>query len=187
MKKLIVLLLILVMGFACCKNSEKQIDKIEISKQYFKELSHSDHSKISNFITDSITTIEGEYEVTYSKKDYLELLKWDAVFSPNYNILEIEEGGGIVKVKISKIDKRIAFLQEVPFIMHQTIKFQKEKIISIETEYLDFREATWEMNKNRLISWVDKNNPELNGFIHDQTESGGIKFLKAIALYKNRE
>jgi hypothetical protein len=187
MKKLIVLLLILVMGFASCKNSEKQIDKIEISKQYFKALSDSDYSTIYNYLTDSIATIEGEYEVTYSKKDYLELLKWDAVFSPNYNILEIEEAGGMVKVKISKMDKRIAFLQEAPFITHQTIKFQKEKIISIETEYLDFREATWERNKNRLISWIDKNHPELNGFIHDQTESGGIKFLKAIALYKNRE
>ena len=187
MKKLIVLLLILVMGFASCKNSEKQIDKIEISKQYFKALSDSDYSTIYNYLTDSIATIEGEYEVTYSKKDYLELLKWDAVFSPNYNILEIEEAGGMVKVKISKIDKRIAFLQEAPFITHQTIKFQKEKIISIETEYLDFKEATWERNKNRLISWIDKNHPKLNGFIHDQTESGGIKFLKAITLYKNRE
>ncbi|WP_159020121.1 hypothetical protein [Algibacter sp. L3A6] len=187
MKKLIVLLLILVMGFASCKNSEKQIDKIEISKQYFKELSHSDDSKISNCLTDSITIIEGEYKIIYSKKDYLELLKWDAVFSPNYKILEIEEAGGMVKVKISKIDKRIAFLQETPFIMHQTIKFQKEKIISIETEYLDFKEATWERNKNTLISWIDKNHPELNGFIYDQTESGGMKFLKAIALYKNRK
>ncbi|MEL0650216.1 hypothetical protein V6246_02215 [Algibacter sp. TI.3.09] len=187
MKKLIVLLLILVMGFASCKNSEKQIDKVEISKQYFKALSDSDYSKISNCVTDSIATIEGEYKITYSKKDYLELLKWDAVFNPNYKILEIEEAGGMVIAKISKIDKRIAFLQEVPFITHQTIKFQKEKIINIETEYLDFREATWERNKNTLISWIDKNHPELNGFIHDQTESGGIKFLKAIALYKNRE
>ena len=185
MKKLIVLLLILVLGFASCKNSEKQIDKIEISKQYFKGLSNSDYSKILSCLTDSIATIEGDYKITYSKKDYLELLKWDAVFNPNYKIIEIEEAGEMVKVKISKMDKRIAFLQEAPFITHQTIKFQKEKIISIETEYLDFREATWERNKNTLISWIDKNHPELNGFIHDQTESGGIKFLSAIELYKN--
>jgi hypothetical protein len=44
----------------------------------------------------------------YSQSDYLEFLKWDSVFDPNYEILEIEQKEGIVKAKISKIDKRIA-------------------------------------------------------------------------------
>jgi len=186
MRKSIVLLFMLVLGFVSCKNSEKEIDKIEISKQYFNGLNHSDYKKISNYLIDSITTTEGVYKIKYSKTDYLELLKWDAVFNPNYEILEIEAKDGVVKAKISKTDKRIDFLQEAPFITHQTIKFQKEKIISIETEYLSFNEAKWETNKNKLINWIDKNYPELNGFIYDQTESGGIKFLKAIALYKSK-
>lgn len=187
MRKSTVLLLMLIIGFVSCKNSEKQIDKIEISKQYFNSLNHSDYSKMSYWFTDSLTIVEGAYKTRYSKKDYLELLKWDAVFNPNYEILEIEAKYGMVTAKISKMDKRISFLQEVPFIMNQTIKFQNEQIISIETEYLDFKEATWGRNKNKLVSWIAENHPELNGFISDQTESGGIKFLSAIALYKNRE
>ncbi len=52
---------------------------------------------------------------------------------------------------------------------------------------MDFNEGTWERNKNELLSWIDENHSELNGFIYDQTESGGMKFLKAIELYKNKK
>jgi hypothetical protein len=187
MNKTIVLFLLLTIGFVSCKNSEKEIARVEIAKQYFKVLDNSDYTKISDWFTDSLTTIEGEYKQTYSKTDYLEFLKWDSVFDPNYEILEIEQKNGIVKAKISKMDKRISFLHEKPFITNQTIKFQNEKIISVETEYLDFNEATWEKNKNGLLSWIDENHPELNGFIYDQTKSGGMKFLKAIELYKNKK
>ena len=187
MNKNIVILLLLTIGFLSCKNSEKKIDRVEIAKQYFKTLDNSDYSKISDWFADSLTTIEGEYKQAYSKSDYLEFLKWDSVFDPNYEILEIGQNNGIVKAKISKLDKRISFLHEEPFITNQIIKFENDKVISVETEYVDFNEATWERNKNVLLSWIDENHPELNGFIYDQTESGGIKFLKAIELYKNKK
>tara|TARA_R110001583_G_scaffold193907_1_gene363643 strand:- start:554 stop:1114 length:561 start_codon:yes stop_codon:yes gene_type:complete len=186
MNKTIVLLL-LIIGFISCKNSEKEIDRVEIAKQYFKVLDNSDYSKMSDWFADSLTTIEGEYKQTYSKSDYLEFLKWDSVFDPDYEILEIEQKNGIVKARISKMDKRISFLHEEPFITNQTIKFQNGKIISVETEYVDFNVAIWERNRNGLLGWIDENHPELNGFINDQTESGGMKFLKAIELYKNRK
>lgn len=187
MNKTTILLLLLTIGFLSCKNSEKEIDRVEIAKQYFKTLDNSDYSKISDWLADSLTTIEGEYKQAYSKSDYLEFFKWDSVFDPNYKILEIGQNNGIVKAKISKMDKRISFLHEEPFITNQTIKFENNKVISVETEYVDFNEATWERNKNGLLDWIDENHPELNGFIYDQTESGGIKFLKAIELYKNRK
>ena len=187
MNKTIVLLLLLTIGIISCKNSEKEIDRAEITKQYFKNLDNSDYSKISEWFAESIKTIEGEHKNTYSKKEYLEILKWDSVFEPNYEILEIEQKDGIVKAKISKMDKRIFFLHEKPFITNQIIKFQKDKIISIETDYLNFNYPTWEKNKNGLLSWIEENHPELNGFIYDQTESGGTKFLKAIELYENKK
>ena len=187
MNKTIVLLLVFTIGIISCKNSEKEIDRVEITKQYFKILDNSDYSKISESFADSIKTIEAEHKNTYSKKEYLEVLKWDSVFEPNYEILEIEQKDGIVKAKISKMDKRIFFLHEKPFITNQIIKFQKDKIISIETDYLNFDYPTWEKNKNGLLSWIDKNNPELNGFINDLTEDGGMKFLTAMELYKNKK
>jgi len=187
MNKTITLLFLFTIGFISCKNSEKEIDRIEITKQYFKVLDNSDYSKMSDWFADSLKTIEGEHKNIYSKNDYLELLKWDSVFDPNYEILEIEQHGGIVKVKISKMDKRIFFLHEKPFITSQIVRFQKDKIISVETDYLNFDYPTWEKNKNGLLSWIDKNHPELSGSLYDQTESGGKKFLKAIELYQNKK
>lgn len=187
MNKILALLIILKIGLISCKTSEKEIDKVEIAKQYFEVLDTSDYSGMSQWFGDSLKTIEGVYEQTYSKSNYLEFLKWDSVFEPNYEILEIDETDGTVKAKISKIDKRIAFLHEEPFVTNQTIKFQNEKIISVEIEYVDFNETTWERNRNELLNWVEYNHPELNGFINDQTEFGGIQFLKAIELYKNKK
>ena len=114
-------------------------------------------------------------------------LKWDAVFDPSYKILEIEQQDEIVKAKISKMDKRIFFLHEEPFITNQIIQFQKNKIISVATEYVNFNEKTWGKNKTELLNWINENHPKLNGFIHDQTETGGLKYLKAIELYKNKK
>ncbi|MFP4845546.1 hypothetical protein [Winogradskyella sp. PE311] len=187
MKRIIVLLVILVITFTSCKSSENKTDSVKIAQHYFEILDQSDYSNMSNWFADSLTTIEGGYKQVYSKNEYLEFLKWDAVFDPNYDILEITETNGIVNARISKMDKRIAFLHEEPFITQQTLKFKNRKIIEVETTYLDFKELTWQKNKEALLSWVDNIHPELNGFIYDQTEAGGIKFLRAIELYKNKE
>ena len=141
---------------------------------------------MSDWFLDSLTTIEEEYKQTYSKSDYLKFLKWDSIFEPDYEILEITQKDGVVYAKISKMDKRISFLHEEPFITNQTIEFKSDKISSIETRYVEFNDATWERNKNGLLNWIDENHPELNGFIEDQTESGGKKFLTAIVLYKSK-
>jgi hypothetical protein len=186
MNKTLTVLLLLTIGFISCKNSEKEFDKVEITKQYFKTLDNSDFAKISDWFGDNIKTIEGEHKNTYSKNEYLEILKWDSVFEPNYEILEIEKKNGIVNVKVSKTDKRITFLHEKPFITNQIITFEKNKISAIKTDYLNFDYQTWEKNKNELLNWIDKNHSELNGFINDLTENGGMKFLKAIELYEKK-
>ncbi|TYP71606.1 hypothetical protein [Aquimarina intermedia] len=64
---------------------------------------------MSNWFGDSLQTIEGEQSITYAIKNYLELLKWDAVFDPNYEILEIEQKGDVVIAKISKMTKESCF------------------------------------------------------------------------------
>lgn len=187
MNKILILLLSIAIGFTSCKNYEKEVGKIQIAKQYYKVLDNSDYSAIAGWFSDSLITKEGQYEETYSLTEYLEFLKWDAVFDPSYTILEIEDEDGTVKAKISKSDKRIRFLHENPMITNQIIRFKEDRIIRVETEYANFDYATWEKNKNGLIKWVEDNHPELNGFINDQTEAGGLKFLKAIELYKNRK
>ena len=190
MNKTIILLLLLTIGFISCKNSEKEIDELVIAKKYYEILDKSNVSGIEILLTDSLLTKETEYdyEQKFSKKEYVEWLKWDSVFEPTYEILEIEQENGIVKAKISKMDKRISFLHKEPIVTNQIIRFDNDKIMTIETtEYVIFKDSLFVENRERLLNWIDKNHPELNGFIHDQTESGGMKYLKAIELYKNKK
>lgn len=190
MNKIIVLLLLLSFGLVSCKNSEKEITSLEIAKQYYEILDNSDDSGIVALLTDSLLTKETEYdyEQTFSLKEYVEWLKWDAVFEPTYKIHQIEQDGEIVKATISKVDKRILFLHEEPIVTNQIIRFNNDKITSIETtEYVIFNDSTFVKNREDFVNWITKNHPNLNGFIYDQTESGGMKYLKAIDLYKNRK
>ena len=189
MNKIIVFLFFLAFGLISCKNSEKTIDKIEIAEKFFEALNKSNSSEIKDLLNDSlITTIpKYEYEVRYSKNDYVQnWLKWDSVFKPNYKVLEMNLESGIIKAKVSKVDNRILFFMQKPFLTNEVLKFENDKIIAIETEYLNFDNETWGKNRSELLSWISENHPELNGFIDDQTESGGKKFLKALELYKNK-
>jgi hypothetical protein len=43
------------------------------------------------------------------------------------------------------------------------------------------------LNREEFFNRIDKNQPELNGFLHDQTKTGGMKYLKAIELYENKK
>ncbi len=188
--KIIILSCSLVIGLISCENSEKQIDQLAIAKNYYKALDNSDDSGITHLLTDSLLTKETEYdyEQTFTLKEYVEWLKWDAAFDPNYEILEIAREGETVKAKISKIDKRISFLHEAPIVTNQVIRFENDKIISIETtQYVVFNDSLFIKNRDDLVSWVDENHPELNGFLYDQTEAGGMKYLKAIELYQSKK
>ncbi|WP_303318799.1 hypothetical protein Q4Q34_04910 [Flavivirga abyssicola] len=190
MNKIGFILFLLTIGFISCKNSEKEVDKLEIVKKYYEVLDKSNVSGIETLLTDSLLTRETEYdyEQTFSKKEYVEWLKWDSVFDPTYKILEIDQENGFVKAKISKTDKRISFLHKEPIVTNQVIRFENDKIISIETtKYVIFNDSVFVKTRDGLINWIDKIHPELNGFIHDQTKNGGMKYLKAIELYENKK
>lgn len=190
MKKISALLLCLLLGIFSCKKTNQNIDTLEIAKQYYEVLDKSDISGIDALLTDSLLTIETEYdyEQTFSKAEYVEWLKWDAVFNPTYKILDIQQDNETVKAKISKTDQRIAFLHQEPIVTEQVIRFKKNRISSIETtKYVVFNDSIFVKNRDTLLNWIDKNHPELNGFIYDQTKSGGMKYLEAIALYENRK
>lgn len=190
MKKIILFQLIVTLGFTSCINTKKEIDQLEIAKQYYIALDHSDGLLMKKLLRDSLHTVETDYNYkqTFSKKEYVEKwLKWDSVFDPTYKVLNIEKENEIVKATISKIDKRISLLHEEPTVWNAVIRFDADKIISIERSNVIFNDTLWERNRTKLLNWIDKNHAELNGFIYDQTETGGAKYLKAIELYKNKE
>lgn len=190
MNKIIALLLLFAIGIISCKTAEKKIDKLEIAKQYYMALDNSDSAAMKILLTDSLLTKETDYEYkqTFSKKEYTEgWLKWDSVFNPTYKILEIKQENDIVKAKISKVDKRINLLHEKPTVWSAIIRFDSDKILSIERKNVTFNDKTWERNRTRLLEWINENHPELNGFLNGQTESVGMQYLKAIELYTNKK
>jgi hypothetical protein len=189
MHKTAILTLLIVIAFISCKRSDKEIDTVEIAKKYYDALDNSDASAMADLLTDSLVTKETayDYEQTFSRSEYLEWVKWDSVFDPNYEILQIDQKDEYIKATISKIDKRISFLHEQPIVTKQLIRFDQDKIVSVETtEYVVFNDATFVKNRESLLSWIDEHHPELNGFIYNQTAPGGRQYLKAIELYTNQ-
>ncbi len=187
MNKIIVLLFFSTIGFVSCKNAEKQIDKIEIAKKFYVAIDNSNPSEMTELITGNFTTIDDGFEQNYSGNEYAEWVKWDSIFQPNYKILKIEEQNGIVKAKISKIDKRISFLHHEPIITDEIIQFENDKIKNVNRTSASFKVETFVKSRDELVNWISENHPELNGFLHDQTKSGGMNYLKAIELYKNEK
>ena len=190
MKNIKVLFSLLIIGIISCTNLEKSAKRIEIAKQYYRMLDQSDQSSIATIIADSLLTKETEfdYQQTFSLKEYIDWLEWDSMFEPKYEILELEQRDEIISAKISKIDKRILFLHGEPIVSNQVIRFDKDKIASIETiKYLVFKDSIFVKNRDEFVTWVNENHPELDGFLHDQTKVGGMKYLKAMEYYEKEQ
>jgi len=187
MNKLTVFLLLITIGITSCKNSEKELDKLEIAKKYYVSINNSNPSETTELITESFTTIDDGFEQKYNGNEYAEWVKWDSVFQPTYEILEIGQENGTVKAKISKIDKRISFLHHEPIITDEIIQFEGNKIKEINRTSASFNVDKFVKNRDELVNWITKNHPELNGFLNDQTKSGGMNYLKAIELYKSKK
>ena len=184
------LVVLFLFGAVSCKSPEQKTDKLKMATAYYQGLDNSDHVMVAALIADSLLTRESQYdyEQTFSKSEYVEWIKWDSVFDPTYKILEIQLQGEVVKARISKIDQRLRFLHKNPMITIEVIRFDRGKISGVErTEYLNFNEEQFVKQREQLLTWIDQNHPELSGFIHDQTREGGLKYLKAIQLYDNRE
>lgn len=186
MNKIVVFTLFMAIVLLSCKPSEKRIDKLKIAKEYYKALNVSNSSIMANLLGDSLIIIESEanYRETFSKKGYLMWVKWDSVFRPTYKVLEMEQENEIIKATISKIDKRISFLHKEPIVWNEILRFNDNKINRVErTNYKVFNAPKFVKNRDSLVNWIKENYLELDGFINEQTASGGIKYLKAMALY----
>ncbi|TBM98497.1 hypothetical protein EYD45_16230 [Hyunsoonleella flava] len=187
MNKLTVFLLLITIGTTSCKNSEKELDKLEIAKKFYVAINNSNPSETTELITEIFTTIDDGFEQKYSGNEYAEWVKWDSVFQPTYEILEIGQENGTVKAKISKIDKRISFLHHEPIITNEIIQFEGNRIKNINRTSASFNVDKFVKNRDELVNWITENQPELNGFLNDQTKSGGMNYLKAIELYRNKK
>ncbi|MEX0314662.1 MAG: hypothetical protein AB3N18_10825 [Allomuricauda sp.] len=181
----IYILLILPFVFGSCKQAKNEIDRLEWSKKYIEALNKSNYHQAASFFSDSVRLNELVYKSAFSKKDYRELFQWDSVFRPTYKILDIQLKEDFVEMKISKECKRILFLNEEPMITQERVYFNDEGIFSIDiVEYVVFNDSLWSENRAELVSWIAEKNPDLDGFLYDQSLKGGMKFKEAIDRFQ---
>jgi len=190
-----VILLLLLFGLLSCKTTKQDLNKesikLQLAASYYKALNDSKTSQMRALVGDTIVIRENadNYEERFSQKEYIQWLEWDSVFEPTYTVLEIEQDNQIVKAKISKMDKRLAFLHEKPIVWNEIVKFdnnrtQVNKISRIDrVKYEVFDVEKFIKNREVLVTWIDENYPELKGFLYPQTKPAAIQYLKAIVLY----
>ncbi|MBV6646566.1 MAG: hypothetical protein KI790_14010 [Cyclobacteriaceae bacterium] len=124
----------------------------------------------------------------YTKESFYEQFKWDSVFQPTYEIIELEEQESQIIATVASSSKRYKFLKNDPLTCKFRVSFGSNEITKLES--MDCPSAdwnVWQTERDALVDWTRKNNPELDGFIHDLTMNGAINYLKAIELYENRK
>ncbi len=163
----------------CSRNNNTQL-----VKDFYNQLNHSNYSELSEFIGDSITITEGDYNMNYSKNDYYQFFQWDSVFNPKYEILAIKEMDNNVEISISKTCTRIKFLNQKPLVSTEVIEIKNQKISKIKNIEMDSDFKLWDTKRSQMVNWIKKNHPELDGFIYDQTKIGAQNYLKAIDFYE---
>ncbi|WP_339788794.1 nuclear transport factor 2 family protein [uncultured Imperialibacter sp.] len=183
--RLPIALVIFVLSISCTQ--KQSFDGFAATKAYFEALNESDYDEVTSLFLDSIRMREGIYTSVFSKQAYKHMFQWDSTFHPTYEIREIEQSGDTVLMQVSKTCTRIHFLHEEPTVTKERVVFQNGKILSIEiVDFVVFNDERWATNRAHLVSFVEENHPELNGFLHDQTKAGAIKYLKAIELYQSQ-
>lgn len=181
--KNLLLPLFLVLLAAC-----QTYDKKQLARDYYQALDESNFERIAQLQFDSIRVSEGPFTTTYSVEDYVTWLQWDSVFQPTYEILDAKLVNETVELTVSKVCKRIEFLNGGPMVSKEVMQFRDAKIYELEIgEFTSFDGERWNSQREKLVNWVKANHPELDGFINDQTLQGGLNYLKALELYQNRD
>ena len=122
----------------------------------------------------------------YNHDGFYEVFKWDSIFRTSYEIVGLEEMDNRIMVSVVLNSIRNEFLKNSSMTCKYKISFRFGKISKIEElECKDVDWNIWEKERDSLVNWIQKNHPELDGFINDMTMNGAMNYIKAIELYRN--
>jgi len=168
----------------CCSGPSGDTQLEDLVNAYYQSLNDSDDGRFLGLHFDSVRIRDGDYQSVFSLNEYKKWLEWDAVFNPVYEVLEAKVVNEAVEVTVSKKCKRILFLNHEPVVNKELITFQDGKVYSLEILSSSSYNDQWIERRERLVSWIKNNHPRLDGFVHDQTKTGGLKYLKALEFYE---
>ncbi|MDC7998940.1 hypothetical protein [Gilvibacter sediminis] len=188
MIKKVVFIISLISLLLACEQKDKQTDRLAVAQDYYEMLNTNDLAALPRLMTDSITTREPKYDYqqTFARSGYVDWMKWDAMFKPNYEVLKMEEVDSTVVVEVAKSCKRIEFLHGEPIITRQVLYFDEQRISIVETkDEIVFKDSVWVANRQKLLDFMQDSFPEFESFIFDQTEEGAQRYLQAIVWYED--
>jgi hypothetical protein len=183
--KQILFLLIIIVFTSCAKKRHTESEQIKV---FYKGYKNSGYELIKNVLADSLTTVFGDYTTTYSQQIYYEQFKWDSIFKPDYELVDLNHEDGQLIATVSMRSLKLEFLKNNPMTCRYQFQFSSGKISRInelDCNCVDW--TVWQKEVNALANWIKINHPEMDGFIHDLSMKGAIDYVKAIELYKNRE
>lgn len=180
-------LLLFLFYFLTGCNEQKLSHKDTVSK-YYNAFDSGNYNEIKAIINDSVTIIAGDFITPYNHESFYEFFKWDSIFRPSYEIIELEEKNDLIFVTVTQDNIRNEFLKNNPLIFKHKISLNSGKISTIED--MDYEGPDWNAwikQRDSLVSWIKINHPELDGFINDLTMKGSKDYLKAIELFTSNK
>lgn len=182
MKYIFSILFLTILITAC--NNQKLTHQETVFK-YYDAKDALIFSEVEKYIHDTITIKEGDYVMPYTRSTFYEVFKWDSIFQPSYEVVEIEEKKNHVFVSVALSSIRNEFLKNKSMTCQYKLSFILGKISKIESlECVGADWNKWQTERDSLVNWISKTHPELDGFIHNMTMQGAQDYLKAIELYK---
>ncbi|WP_396632447.1 hypothetical protein [Maribacter sp. R86514] len=185
MKNTFLILFVTGLLFGC---GNKKLSRKETVTIYYKAFDSGDFEKLKTVIHDSITLISGDFVMPFDKDSFNEFYKWDSIFKPSYEILELVEDNDHLIATISQKNIRNTFLKNNPLKFNVKVSFTAGKITKLEElDYIGVNWKNWNQQKDSLVNYIKTNHPDLDGFVNNMTMTGAMNYLKAIELYEGRE
>ncbi|SHJ68266.1 hypothetical protein SAMN04488007_1091 [Maribacter aquivivus] len=180
------LILFLIVVLTSCDN--KKLSHKKTVNRYYKAFDSGDFNKLKRVIHDSITIVSGDFITPFDKDSFYEFYKWDSIFEPSYEVIDLTEENDNVIATISQKNIRNEFLKNNPLKLNVKVSFASGKITKLEElDYIGVNWQEWNQEKDSLVNWIKVNHPNLDGFVNDMTRKGAINYVRAIELYEGRE
>jgi len=185
MKNTVLFLFLIVVLNSCVNQQSNHKNKV---KKYYHAFDSGNFYEIKNVIHNNITIVSGDFKTPYNHDSFYEFYKWDSIFRPSYELLEIEEKNNDIIATITQNNIRNKFLQNNPLKLKVKVSFTSGKISKLEElEYINVNWDTWAQRRDSLVNWIQFNHSKLDGFVNDMTMTGALNYLKAMELYETQE
>ncbi len=180
MRLQIIYFLFLILISSCYSPEETVVD-------FYDALNNVDGKNVKQLTSEKIQIIIEGKVVCRNQEELYNGFQCDSVLGARYEILEILMQDSLVEVTLSKSSQKLQFLHDTAIVYKAKIKLTDNRIAEIEVyDYLLLEFKKVYARQDSLVSWINKNHPELSGFESGESIKNAQNYLKAIELFNNK-